>query len=51
VKERKCKSRGCNWPVNRNEDICEECAEKGPPAQQRKDALSTRNLTGDGAGA
>lgn len=33
-----CKSRGCRWPVPQTDDICEECAMNGTPAQQRRDA-------------
>ena len=31
---RTCKSRGCNWPIRGNDDICDECAINGTPAQQ-----------------
>ena len=34
---RVCKNRGCNWPVRANDDICDDCAVNGTPAQQRAD--------------
>jgi hypothetical protein len=35
---RVCASRGCKWPVRANDEICDDCAVNGTPAQQRKDA-------------
>lgn len=38
---RVCKSRGCSWPVRVSDDICDECAVNGSPAQQRAALAST----------
>lgn len=37
MRQRTCKSRGCKWPARPNDEICDECACNGTPAQQERE--------------